>query len=55
LLETGEDLPEERRIEGMLRRFLSGGLSEEAEVRLRRLFQDLEASTEGNEEDEPKE
>jgi hypothetical protein len=54
LLETGEDLPEERRIEGMLRRFLSGSLSEEAEVRLRRLFQDLEASTEENEEDEPK-
>jgi hypothetical protein len=54
LLETGGDLPEERRIEGMLRRLLSGGLSEEAEVRLRRLFQDLEASTEENEEDEPK-
>ncbi|MFA0784232.1 hypothetical protein [Fervidibacter sacchari] len=53
LLETGEDLPDERRIEGMLRRLLSGGLSEEAEVRLRRLF-DFVTSTENNEEDEPK-
>lgn len=55
LLETGEDLPEERRIEGMLRRLLSGGLSEEAEVRLRRLFQDFEASTKESEGGEPKE
>jgi len=57
LLETGEDLPPttEGGSEGILRRFLSNGLSsEEAEVRLRRLFQALsETSTEGTEENEP--
>ncbi len=50
LLETGEDLPEEKKLEGMLR-LLNGGLSEEDEVRLRRLFQGFKTSTE--EEDEP--
>jgi hypothetical protein len=55
LLETGEDLPEERRIESMLRRLLSSGLPEEVEIRLRRLFQDFETSEEKNEEDQSKE
>jgi len=61
LIETGEDFPseEKRGVEGMLRRFLSqGGLSEQEEVRLRRLLQDLSETanpqkSEETEEDKP--
>jgi hypothetical protein len=60
LIETGEDLPSEgKRVEDMLRRLLAqDALSEEEEVRLRRLLQDLSETEnpqkpEGSEEDKP--